>query len=256
MFAMKLGIHRLLAFALLLLLALPVFAGGCGWNGGRGGAEEDPALEQVLGSQLADALDPVETPDPTPAQDPGPPDPGPPGEDEPPEPEEPAIEAWPVRMYIPALGVDAEIQDTDTDIEADTMEIVPSADIISWWRDSAIPGNRGNAIFGGHNRWRGEIGQLLRLDTLEIGDELEIIYEDGTNLKFRLESVFVYLLATAPGDVIMDVQGETRVTLITCKDPFNPATGTSDNRIIAIFKPEEGFEIPNPPIEPFPLKEE
>ena len=158
-------------------------------------------------------------------------------------------------MYIPALGVDAEIQDTDTDYLADTMEIVPSAHIISWWRASAIPGNDGNAVFGGHNRWRGENGQLLELDTLDIGDEMDIAYEDGTIRKFRLESVFVYALATAPADVIMDVSGEARVTVITCKDPFNPTTGTSDNRIIAVFKEESVFAIPDPPITPLPLRE-
>ena len=165
-----------------------------------------------------------------------------------------SIEAWPVWMYIPALNVDAKVEDTGTDYVFDSMEIAPSASIISWWRESVIPGNKGNAIFGGHNRWRGENGQLLHLDTLEIGDEMEIIYADGTSLKYRLESVFVYPLATAPARIIMYTGGETRVTLITCKDPFNPVTGTSDNRIIAIFKPAEGFVIPDPPIAPYPLR--
>ena len=170
------------------------------------------------------------------------------------EPVDPPIEAWPVWMYIPALNVDAEVLDTGTDYVFDSMEIAPSASIISWWRESVIPGNKGNAIFGGHNRWRGENGQLLHMDTLEIGDEMELIYADGTSLEFRLESVFVYPLATAPARIIMYTGGETRVTLITCKDPYNPAIGTSDNRIIAIFKPAEGFVIPDPPIAPFPLR--
>ena len=158
-------------------------------------------------------------------------------------------------MYIPALNVDAEIQDTGTDYVKDTMIIAPSGSVISWWRGSSIPGNEGNAIFGGHNRWKGELGQLFALDTLEIGDEMEIVYDDDTRLTFRLESVFVYLLATAPAETIMSTKGEARVTLITCKDPFNPITGTSDNRIIAIFKEESVFEIPDPPVTPFPLRE-
>ena len=164
------------------------------------------------------------------------------------------LEAYPIRMYIPALNVDAEIQDTGTDYARNTMYIVDSGSIMSWWRESAIPGNEGNAIFGSHNRWNGVNGQLHDLDTLNIGDEMEILYEDDTSMVFKLESVFVYLLATAPADVIMDITGDARVTLITCKAPFNPNTGTSDNRIIAIFKPEEDFIIPDPPIEPFPLR--
>ena len=165
------------------------------------------------------------------------------------------IEAIPIWMYIPAINVDAEIQGTETDFENSTMHIVHSGSIISWWKDSAIPGNTGNAIFASHNIWSGRSGQLHDLDTLEIGDEMEILYDDGTREVFRLESVFVYLLATAPGEKIMDTTGEARVTLITCKAPFNYNTGTSDNRIVAVFKPEESFIIPDPPIEPFPPRE-
>ena len=248
----KKAIYKLLAFALLALLPLLMFAHGCGWFGNDEGQEETP--DQSIVEQPSDASPPTPAPAPAPSPDvPAlnvqPPEPEP-------EPEKPQIEAWPVWMHIPAIGVDAEIQDAGTDYEADSMEILPSAHIITWWRESAIPGNDGNALFGGHNRWRREIGQLFELDKLEVGDEMEILYADGTSLNFRLESVFVYLLATAPAEAIMDVEGDARVTIITCKDPFNPSTGTSDNRIIATFKPEEGFEIPDPPIEPFPLKED
>ena len=171
-----------------------------------------------------------------------------------PEPE-PRIKSWPVRMYIPALKVDAPIKDTGTNDRGTSMEIAPSGSIISWWRVSAIPGNKGNAIFGSHNRWNGANGQLFSLDKLQIGDEMIIVYEEGERLTFRLESVFVYALATAPADRIMDLRGDARVTLITCKAPFNPETGTSDNRIVATFKEESDFEVPDPPIEPFPPRE-
>ena len=171
-----------------------------------------------------------------------------------PEPEPPVLRvtAPPVRMRIPALSVDADIEATGYD-DTETMMIVPSADILSWLQEGPIPGNAGNAILGGHNRWKGTEGQLLYLDELQIGDGMEIDYADGTGLRFRLESVFVYPLATADADTIMDLEGEARVTVITCKDPYNPATGTSDNRIIAIFKEESDFVFPDPPIEPFPL---
>ena len=181
-----------------------------------------------------------------------PPEPAPQPEPEPePEPEKVPLTAWPVRVYIPALAVDAEIQDTGYD-DSRTMQVVAAADIISWLREGAIPGNEGNAILAGHNKWSGKKCPLFALDTLQIGDEMEIEYEDGSTLKFMLESVFVYALATAPASLIMDVGGEARVTVITCKEPFNPKIGTSDNRIVAIFKEESDFIIPDPPIEPFP----
>jgi sortase (surface protein transpeptidase) len=194
---------------------------------------EPPAME------VSEAPLPEPEPVPEPAAEPEP------------EPEPEPLTAWPVRVIIPALAADVEIQDTGYDA-SNTMEIVAAADIISWLRESAIPGNAGNAILGGHNKWRGTICPLFALDTLQIGDEMEIVYADGLSLKFRLESVFVYALATAPAYLIMDVGGEARVTLITCKEPFNKKTGTSDNRIVAVFKEESVFAVPDPPIEPFP----
>ena len=101
----------------------------------------------------------------------------------------------------------------------------------------------------------GELSKLYTLDELEIGEEMFIEYDDGTILRFRMESVFIYLLATAPADKIMSYDGEARVTLITCHPPFNPVTGTSDYRIVATFKEERVFVIPDPPIEPYPPRE-
>ena len=248
------------AAALILIIIIPLFVLSCGlWPQGVGVFDADAqTYEQSLEASSSPTLPsfepdhikkadtpviPIEKPDPELGLEPGT------------ESDAELIQAWPVWMYIPALGVDAEILDTGTDFEADTMEIAPSGTVISWWRESSIPGNEGNAIFGGHNRWGGVLGQLFALDTLQIGDALEIVYADGTSLEFRLESVFVYPLATAPADIIMDVRGEPRVTVITCKEPYNPAIGTSDNRIIAIFKLESDFVIPDPPIEPFPLRQ-
>ena len=167
---------------------------------------------------------------------------------------EAVLTSLPVRMRIPALSLDYEVRETGADAKG-TMQIVPALEVISWFGRSAIPGNDGNAIFGGHNTWGGVRSRIFTLDEMEIGDEMEIDYADGTTVRFLLESVFVYELRTAPAHLIMDTRGEPRVTLITCKWPFNTVTGTSDNRIVAIFREESIFVIPDPPVEPFPPRE-
>jgi len=164
------------------------------------------------------------------------------------------IDSPAARMRIAALSLDYEVRSMGAD-DTGTMLIAPALEVVSWFDRSAIPGNEGNAIFGAHNLWRGERSKIYNLDELEIGDELEIEYEDGTVLKFFLESVFVYELKTAPAHLIMETKGEPRLTLITCKPPFNTTTGTSDNRIVATFKEEGLFVFPDPPVEKFPPKE-
>jgi len=168
--------------------------------------------------------------------------------------EERQITEIPARMRIPALSLDYGIKSMGAD-EYGTMQVAPGIEVVSWFDRSAIPGNEGNAIFGAHNSWSGVRSKVYKLDELEIGDELEIEYEDGTCLVFLLESVFVYELRTAPAQLIMDTEGEARLTLITCKAPFNTVTGTSDNRIVAIFKEESVFVYPDPPVMKFPPKE-
>jgi len=157
----------------------------------------------------------------------------------------------PTRMRIPALSLDYGVRGRGVDARGN-MIIEPSISIITWLNASSLPGNRGNSIFAGHNTWRGERSKLFTLNELSIGDYMEIDFNDGTMLRFRLESVFIYELATAPNDRIMDLRGGARVTLITCAPPFNPRTGTSDNRIVATFREESLFVVPDPPIRPFP----
>lgn len=161
------------------------------------------------------------------------------------------ISSLPVRMRIPALSLDYEIRPMGADGNG-TMLIAPYREMITWFNRSAIPGNEGNAIFGGHNTWGGVRSLLFDLYDMRIGDELEIDYADGTTLRFRLESVFIYRLRSAPADLIMDVGGEARVTLITCKWPYNRRIGTSDHRVVATFREESVFVIPDPPIRPYP----
>ena len=161
------------------------------------------------------------------------------------------LKSPPVRVRIPVLKLDYEVQPTGAD-RYGTMEIYPALEVISWFNISSIPGNPGNAILGGHNTWRGGRSRLFTLNDMRIGDEMEIFYADGSSLTFRLESVFIYALRSAPADLIMDCTGVARVTIITCKGPYNRVLGTSDNRIVAIFKEESVFVIPDPPIIPFP----
>jgi len=199
------------------------------------------------------------TPTPSPSPAPAPTlEPEPPGDAELPDffapAEERQITEMPARMRIPALSLDYMIKSMGAD-ENGTMQVAPGIEVVSWFNRSAIPGNEGNAIFGAHNSWSGVRSKVYKLDGLEIGDEMEIEYEDGTCLVFLLESVFVYELRTAPAHLIMDTEGDARLTLITCKAPFNTVTGTSDNRIVAIFKEESIFVYPDPPVKKFPPKE-
>ena len=249
-------ISRINIVAVIFCIIILLFAAAITYNIMSRPASDPLAATSEL--PLFDAADPPPPTQPPPATQP-PTEPETEADEETQPPTEPEtdppriITAHPVRMIIPVLELDYEIQMTISD-ERGNMQIAPYLDIVSWFDRGAIPGNDGNAIFGSHNIWRGVRSQVYDLDKMEVGDEMIIEYDDGTSIIFNLESVFVYPLARAPAHLIMEVNTEPRVTLITCKPPFNPSTGTSDNRIVAIFREDIVFVIPDPPVEPFPLK--
>jgi len=244
----KRGAIALLALCILVFSAITAVNHFLPSNGPSALGLEMPVFEVEETPPHAPAT-PEPEPTPEPPEEPEP-------EEEPEEEEEEYVErtSLPARMRIPALSLDYDVRSMGADASG-TMLIAPALEVISWFDRSAIPGNHGNAIFGGHNLWQGRRSQIYTLDELEIGDELEIEYEDGTISRWYMESVFVYELRLAPAHLIMDTEGEQRLTLITCKPPFNPSRGTSDNRIVAIFKEESIFEIPDPPIEKYPPRD-
>ena len=157
----------------------------------------------------------------------------------------------PIRMVIPAIKADMRVAAMGPDNEG-SFEIYPGVKVISWDKDSPVPGDSGTSQLGGHNRYAKVTGRLWYLDTLKVGDSLTFYFDDGEVREFRLESVFVYYMPTMPYDEIAKSTGKPRIVITTCKWPFSTKWGTSEYRITATFVPAEGFVAPDPPVIPVP----
>lgn len=140
----------------------------------------------------------------------------------------------PISLKIPSLKVSAAIQEVGLTSNG-AMETIDDPEPIGWYKFGALPGGEGNALLAGHREWYGELGSLFKLEKMKVGEDLIISYENGQTQTFELVSNVLYKLDEVPKEV-MAVDGEARVTLITCAGTYSKRMGTYDSRAVAVFK--------------------
>lgn len=124
----------------------------------------------------------------------------------------------PVRLEIPALGIEAPIVPIGLQ---DAAILVPPEDpsVLGWWRSGAAPGARtGTALLTGHTVHSGG-GALDDLEQLESGDHI-VVWSSAAHLDFRVQRVSVLskeqLANEAEQLFSQSVPG--RLVLVTCED--------------------------------------
>jgi LPXTG-site transpeptidase (sortase) family protein len=191
----------------------------------RGGEEtaEEPPL--AIGTPLPTRV-PVATATPAPTQPNQPtPTPTPPGD--------PRLAALDIhRLLIPDIGVDAPIIVLGL-LPDGTMASPDGPDEVAWYTFSAKPGEIGNVVMAGHLDYI-NVGAAVfwSLSELRPGDEVQLVLEDSTIVKYLIESVVEYDEATAPVQDIVGPTANESITLITCSGSFDPASLHYNRRLV------------------------
>ena len=73
---------------------------------------------------------------------------------------------------------------------------------------------------------------------MAVGDEIAIEYEDGAVKYFYVVFVDFYPYDGVP-NTVMDLSGESRVTLITCYGDYDRTAGTSKQRCVVVCQSAE-----------------
>lgn len=155
----------------------------------------------------------------------------------------PYVKPIPTRIYFTEAEVMADIVPVGIIEEGEgqgQMDTVDDPDLAAWYEPGPAPGEEGNAILNGHKSWQGKIGRFSVLWDMEIGDEIAIAFEDGSVQYFYAVSVDFYPYDNVPNEV-MDLSGESRVTLITCYGDFDHAAGTSSERCVVVCQSAEAI---------------
>lgn len=142
----------------------------------------------------------------------------------------------PVLLSIPRLKI------TDTRIDAvgvaenGDMEI-PGIDSVGWYRFGAKPGQEGSAVLAAHISYDGSPGVFRYLDTTQVGDLIEIEYDDGTKQVFTIVERAQYDKTDLPLERVFSKRGSPLLTLITCGGQFNRSLRSYEDNIVAYAIP-------------------
>jgi hypothetical protein len=94
----------------------------------------------------------------------------------------------PVRIRIPAIGVDASVQSLTVD-QSGVLPPPDSYEVAGWWREGPEPGERGPAVIAGHVDSKRGPAVFFRLTDLGTGDRIFVDRADGTTAVFTTQRV-------------------------------------------------------------------
>jgi hypothetical protein len=144
----------------------------------------------------------------------------------------------PVRLRIPAIGVDTGLQRLGQDPDGSVE--VPSGshkwDEAGWYAGGTRPGDPGSAVLLGHVDSTAGPAVFYRLHELHPGDRVEVVRADGSRARFAVERVAWYPKTRFPTDDVYYPTLTPRLRLVTCGGSFDPAAGSYRSNVIVFAR--------------------
>ena len=140
----------------------------------------------------------------------------------------------PVRLIIPAIAINASVEDVGTQANADlaTPSQNPWLDV-GWYNLGPRPGERGSAVIDGHlDRPGGFPAVFWYLRDLHVGDEVLVKNNSGKILRFQVTRIELYAPQDAPIQDIFGNWGGTFLNLITCAGDWIPSQHQTNLRLV------------------------
>jgi sortase (surface protein transpeptidase) len=144
--------------------------------------------------------------------------------------------ATPVRLAIPALGVDGPVlpRGVNGDNEVD---VPPDARSLVWYRHGPSPGDRGSAVIAGHLNWDGERGLFADLADTPVGAEVLVGYDDGSQRTFRVTAVELVPKPDVSVNGVFARDGARVLRLVTCGGEFDDAVNSYRSNVVVTAVP-------------------
>jgi len=140
----------------------------------------------------------------------------------------------PVRLAIPAIGINAFVESVGTQSNADlaTPTQNPWEDV-GWYNLGPHPGERGSAVIDGHlDRPGGYPAVFWRLRDIHVGNDVLVTNIAGKTLHFRVTRIALYTPQEAPIQDIFGNWGGIYLNLITCAGDWIPSEHQTTLRLV------------------------
>jgi hypothetical protein len=139
--------------------------------------------------------------------------------------------AAPVRLVVPAAGVDAVLTGAGLDPAG---ALVPPDDptVAGWYTGGPVPGETGPAVIAGHVDWAGAPGVFAGLADLGPGAEVLVERADGSAQRFTVTRVVRSAKTDFPAAEVYAPASGAELRLITCGGAFDRARGSYEYNVI------------------------
>jgi sortase (surface protein transpeptidase) len=130
----------------------------------------------------------------------------------------------PVRLVVPALGVNAPIESVGTDPATGQMRLPSNVSTVAWWSYGAMPGDSsGTTVLAAHVDYNGSYGLFFHLGQLPKGALATVKTANGSSYSFRVVARRQVPKPALSGQDIFRTTGAPRLVMVTCGGNFLPA---------------------------------
>ncbi|WP_084037855.1 class F sortase [Demequina sp. NBRC 110053] len=148
---------------------------------------------------------------------------------------EPGPQALPVRLEVPAIGVDTELEQLGL-LDDGSLATPVDTDLAGWFKGGPRPGAVGPAVIAGHVSWNGDPSVFYRLTELAEGDSITVEQDDGAIVTYEVTRMEQHPKDEFPTvDVYANTEGP-ELRLITCGGEFDSSTGHFDDNIVVFAR--------------------
>lgn len=138
----------------------------------------------------------------------------------------------PIGLVIPKLNIRANVEHVGQ-TKTLNMDVPKNAADVAWYLYGAKPGEEGNAIINGHyDTPSGRPAVFYSLKTLEKGDEIQVVSEDGVITDFVVTGKDELPYDKFPSEYVFFTKPGTNLNLITCDGVWNTALRNYSSRVV------------------------
>lgn len=137
----------------------------------------------------------------------------------------------PVRLIIPAIGVDAGVESVGLTPDG-AMDVPSTYWTVGWFGMGVRPGEAGNAVVAGHLDSKTGPAVFWSLGRLQPGDLVYVQTVDGSELTFQVVASETYPYDDAPLERIFGPTAVRGLNLVTCNGVFDRGTQNYDKRLV------------------------
>jgi sortase A len=146
--------------------------------------------------------------------------------------DEVSLPGIPVRVSIPSINVDAEIESVGND-EKGRMDVPEKDENTAWYNPGFRPGMNGNAVLAGHfDKKDGSPAVFWDLEKLGEGDEIIVTDDKGKEWKFAVTKSQKHANKDFPLATVFGNADAPMLNLITCDGEWSAENGYADRYVV------------------------